>query len=268
MSSHSIVSAKPDQAARARQFQQLHDSGECFYLANPWDAGSARLFEKSGFLALGTSSGASAASLGKRDGELTRDEVLSHIAALAVATNLPLSADLEHGFGDTPDAVADTLRQVAAAGAVGASVEDFSGNRGAPILSLDHAVARVAAAVAAARSLPFPFMLTARAENFLHQRPDLADTITRLQAYERAGADVLFAPALPDLVSVRTVCAALTKPVSFMTGMPGKSFSHAELAACGVRRISFGGSFYRVALNAVKAAAAQIREHGTFDSLH
>jgi 2-methylisocitrate lyase-like PEP mutase family enzyme len=217
-----------------------------------------------GFKALATSSGATAATLGRVDGAVSRDEALSQARTIVAATDLPVSADLEKGFGDSPAAVAETIRQAATAGLVGGSIEDATGDVSQPLFELNQAVERVAAAAAAARSLPFPFVLTARAENFLRGNPDLQDTVRRLQAYERAGADVLFAPGLPDLPAVRTVCAAVSKPVNFMVGMRGKSFSVAELAAAGVKRISLAASLYRVAMGALLKAAREVNEHGTF----
>jgi 2-methylisocitrate lyase-like PEP mutase family enzyme len=233
-------------------------------IPNPWDAGSARMLASLGFPALATSSAAAAAILGRRDGNMSRDEALADARLIAEATDLPTSGDLGKCYGDDPAVVAETVRLAAAAGLVGGSVEDSTGDAQHPLYDLPQAVDRVAAAVAAARALSFPFTLTARAENFLRGRLDLDDTIKRLQAYERAGADVLFAPALPDLAAVRAVCAAVTKPVNFMAGIPGKSFTVRELAEAGVRRISVGGSFYRAALGGALAAAREVREQGTF----
>jgi 2-methylisocitrate lyase-like PEP mutase family enzyme len=252
------------QAQKAERFRALHEGPRAFVMPNPWDAGSAVALAKLGFEALATSSGAAAAVLGRRDGELSRDEAIAHARAIALATDLPLSADLEKGFGDAPSDAATTIRLAAEAGVVGGSIEDASGDAARPIYDFALAVERVAAAVEAARALPFPFTLTARAENFLRGNPDLDDTIRRLQAFERAGADVLFAPALPDLASVRAVCAALSKPVNFMAGMKGKSFSVAELEAAGVRRISLAGSLYRAAMAALREAAEEVRQRGTF----
>lgn len=252
------------QAEKAERFQALHHKPGTFLMPNPFDGGSARLFERLGFEALATSSGASAATLGKRDGELTRDQVLAHIRVVSAATTLPLSADLENGFGEDPRTAAETIRLAADAGAVGGSIEDYSGDPQRPFYDLDLATQRIAAAAQAARALPFPFTLTARCENFLRGRADVEDTITRLQAYEDAGADVLFAPALPDLDAVRKVVASLKRPFSFMVGMPGKSFSVAELRDAGVRRVSFGGSMYQVAMKALGRAAKETLEQGRF----
>jgi 2-methylisocitrate lyase-like PEP mutase family enzyme len=249
---------------RAEAFAALHRRPGAFVVANVWDAGSARIMAGLGFEALATSSGASANSLGRLDGQVTRDEALAQIRSMANATDLPLSGDLEKGFGDTPEAVATTITVAAQAGLVGGSIEDASGDASRPIYDITLAVERVAAAVAAARALPFPFVLTARCENFLRGNPDLDDTVRRLQAYEQAGADVLFAPLLPSLDAVRTVCASVTRPVNFMVGVPGKSWSIAELEAAGVKRISLATSLYRAAMSGLIAAAQEIREQRTF----
>ena len=242
---------------KAQRFRALHAAPAAFVIPNVWDGGSAALMAQLGYSALATSSSAAAATLGKLDGGITREEALAHAASLAALTALPVAADLENGFGDAPEDAALTIRLAAAAGLVGASIEDASNDAGRPIYEFEHAVARIAAAVQAARAAPFPFVLTARAENFLHGRADLADTVRRLQAFERAGADVLFAPGLPDLEAVRTVCAALTRPVNFMVGMPGQSLSLAELAAVGVRRVSLSTTLYRAAMTGVAAAARE-----------
>jgi 2-methylisocitrate lyase-like PEP mutase family enzyme len=252
------------QSAKARLFQDLHRGPAVFVMANPWDAGSARLLSGLGFQALATSSGACAGTLGRRDGAVTRDEALAHARDIAGATDLPVSGDLEKGFGDAPSVVAETVRLAAAAGLVGCSIEDFTGDPGRPFYGLEESVARVSAAVAAARALPFPFILTARSENFLRGNPDLDDTILRLQAYGTAGADCLFAPGLPDLAAVRRLCAAVSKPVNFMAGIKGKSFAVAELAAAGVRRVSVAGSLYRAAMTGLVDAAREIGQGGTF----
>lgn len=255
------------QHEKAARFRALHAAGRIFVMPNPWDAGSARLLAGLGFQALATSSGAAAGTLGRKDGEITRSESLAHARAIAAATDLPVAADLENGFGDEPAAVAATIGLAAEAGLVGGSIEDAGGGPRHALYDLGHAAERVAAAVDAARALPFPFTLTARAENFLRGNPDLADTIARLQAYERAGADVLFAPCLPDLEAVREICAALSKPVNFMAGIPGKSFTVAELESAGVKRISLATSLYRAAMAALRAAAREVREQGTFGYL-
>src|SRR3954452_8144777 len=252
------------QIDRAKQFRALHEAPEAFVVANVWDGGSARMMEALGFAALATSSGASAGLLGRRDGRVARDEALAQARVICEAPDLPVSADLEKGFGDAPATVAETIRLAAEAGLVGCSIEDASGNRKEPIYELGHATERIAAAVAAARALPFPFTLTGRTENFLRGRPDLDDTIKRLKAYEAAGADALMAPGLPDLEAVRAVCAAVGKPFNFMVGIKGKSFTVAALAAAGVKRISLATSLYRAAITGLLNAAKEVREHGTF----
>ncbi|HYN62631.1 MAG TPA: isocitrate lyase/phosphoenolpyruvate mutase family protein [Rubrivivax sp.] len=246
---------------KAEQFRALH-RGECFVIPNPWDAGSARALAGLGFSALATSSGAAAGVLGRRDGELTRDEALAHARVIVQATDLPVAGDLENGFGDAPADAALCIRLAGECGLVGGSIEDAGNDR--RLYDFAHAVERVAAASEAARALPFPFTLTARAENFLRGKPDLDDTIARLQAFERAGADVLFAPALPDLEAVRAVCAAVGKPMNYMIGMKGSAFSVAELRAAGVKRISLATSLYRAAMAGMLQAAREVRGQGSF----
>ena len=255
------------QAAKALRFRSLHEAPRAFVIANAWDAGSARILAGLGFAALATSSGACAGTLGRRDGHVTLEEAIAHGRAIAAATDLPVSADLEKGFGDAPEAAAETIRRAAEAGLAGGSIEDASGDAAKPIYPLGHAAERVAAAAQAARSAPFAFLLTARAENFLHGRADLEDTIRRLQAFEKAGADVLFAPGLPDLAAVRSVCQAVSKPVNFMVGIRGKSFTLAELESAGVRRVSLATSLWRAAMTSLVEAAREVREHGTFGYL-
>ncbi len=217
------------------------------------------------FRELATSSGACAGMLGRRDGRVSRDEALAHAGAIVMATDLPVAADLEKGFGDAPSAAAQTIRLAAEIGLVGGSIEDATGNKDKPLFDFQHAVERVAAAAEAARGLRF--MLTARTENYLRGNPDLDDTIRRLQAFEKAGADVLFAPGLPDLAAVRAVCAALSKPVNFMAGIKGRSFSVAELEAAGVRRISLATSLYRAAMTGLIDAAREVKDKGSFGYL-
>ncbi len=255
------------QSDKAGRFCALHQGPGAFVIPNPWDAGSARILAGLGFRALATSSGASAGILGRRDGKVTRDEALAHAQAIVTATDLPVSADLEKGFGDSPEAAAETIRLAAGVGLVGGSIEDATGNPDRPLYDIGHATERVAAAVQAARALPFAFTLTARAENFLRGNPNLDDTIKRLQAFERAGADVLFAPGLPDLAAVRTVCTALSKPFNFMVGIKGKSFTVAELETAGVRRISLATSLYRAAMSGLLNAAREVKDKGTFGYL-
>lgn len=251
-----------DQAEKARRFQELHRRPGTFVIPNPWDAGSARILAALGFEALASTSSGFAFSLGRRDGATTREELLAHLRAIAAATDLPVSADLEKCFGDDPETVAETIRLAAGTGIVGGSVEDFTGDPRRPIYDLSQAVERVAAAVEAARALPFPFTLTARAENYLHGRSDLDDTLKRLQAYEKAGADVLYAPLLPDLAAIGAVTAALSKPLNVLAGRP--LLSVAELAGAGVKRISLGGLLSRAALGGLLRASREIRERGTF----
>ncbi|MBI2772161.1 MAG: isocitrate lyase/phosphoenolpyruvate mutase family protein [Burkholderiales bacterium] len=255
------------QHEKALRFQALHRGPAAFLIPNPWDAGSARMLEGLGFAALATSSGACAGVLGRRDGKVTREEALAHAGAIARAVDIPVSADLEKGFGDSPADAALTIRMAADFGLAGGSIEDATGDRERPLYDLGQATERVAAAAEAARALPFPFTLTARSENFLRGNPDLDDTIRRLQAFEKAGADVLFAPALPDLAAVRAVCASLGKPVNFMVGIPGKSFTVAELEAAGVRRISLATSLWRAAMTGLFTAATEVKEQGTFGYL-
>jgi len=254
------------QLDKAVKFQALHARPGAFVIPNPWDAGSARILAALGFEALATTSAGLAFALGRRDGEgaISRDETLANATVIAEATDLPVAADLENGFGDAPEAAAQTIRLAAGAGLVGGSIEDATGDPARPLYDFAHAVERVAAAVEAARSLPFPFTFVARAENFLHGRTDLDDTIRRLQAFEAAGADALFAPGLPGIEAIRTVCAAVGKPVNVVMGLKGMTYSVADLAAAGVRRISLGSALARAALGGFVRAAREISEHGTF----
>jgi 2-methylisocitrate lyase-like PEP mutase family enzyme len=255
------------QNEKAARFRALHDGPGAFVIPNPWDAGSARVLAGLGFQALATSSAAAASALGRRDGGLTREEALAHARLIVDATDLPVSADLEKGFGDAPEVVAETIRLAAGAGLAGCTIEDATRNEDAPLYDLPLAVERIAAASQAARALKIPFILTARAHNLLYAAPSLDETINRLQAYEEAGADVLFAPGLPDLDAVRAVCAAVSKPVNFMAGIKGKSFSVDELAAAGVRRISLATSLYRAAMTGFLHAAREVRDAGQFGFL-
>jgi 2-methylisocitrate lyase-like PEP mutase family enzyme len=252
------------QSEKAARFRALHEAPGAFVIPNPWDAGSARILAALGFQALATSSGASAGTLGRRDGTVTREEALAHSRAIVEATDLPVAADLEKGFGDAPAAAAETIRLAASVGLVGGSIEDATGDKQKPLFDIATATERVAAAVAAARALSFPFTLTARTENFVRGNPDLEDTIKRLQAFEKAGADVLMAPGLPDLAAVRAVCAAVSKPVNFMVGIKGRSFTAAELTAAGVKRISLATSLYRTAMSGLIDAAREVKDKGTF----
>jgi 2-methylisocitrate lyase-like PEP mutase family enzyme len=259
-----IAAATLTQAEKGKIFRELHERGGAFIIPNPWDVGTARVLAHLGFEALATTSMGYAFSLGRRDNSLGRQETLAYAAAIAAATNLPVSADLENGFGDAPEVVAETIRLAAAAGVVGGSIEDATGRLDHPIYDFELAVERVRAATAAARALPFPFTLTARAENYLHGRPDLADTIKRLQAYQEAGADVLYAPALTSKEDIAAVVRSVDRPVNVLMGLQGVQLSLAELSAIGVRRVSVGSSLSRTALGAFFRAATEMREQGTF----
>jgi len=252
------------QSDKANRFRALHQGPGAFVMANPWDAGSARILAGLGYEALATSSGAFAGTLGRRDGKVRREEALAHARAVAGAVDIPVSADLENGFGHASSFAAETVRLAAETGLVGCSIEDATGEKERPLYEFNQAVERVTAAAAAAKSLGFAFTLTARSENFLRGNPDLDDTIKRLQAYEKAGADVLMAPGLPDLTAVKAVCSALSKPYNFMVGIKGKSFTVAELSAAGVRRISLATSLYRAAMSGLVAAAQEAKDKGTF----
>ncbi|HEX8282422.1 MAG TPA: isocitrate lyase/phosphoenolpyruvate mutase family protein [Pyrinomonadaceae bacterium] len=251
------------QKERAEKFRALHERGGAFVIPNPWDVGSARLLAALGFEALATTSAGFAHTLGRLDGQVARDEVIEHCRALCAAVGLPVSADLENCFADEPGEAADTIVAGAGAGLVGGSIEDYSGDPSNPVYDFNLAVERVHAAAEAARSLDFPFVLTARAENFLHGRQDLDDTVRRLQAYEAAGADVLYAPGLTTLEEVRLVTGALSKPVNVLAPPLG-GVTVAELAEAGAKRISLGGALARAALTALLRAGAEIRERGSF----
>ena len=255
------------QQEKAARFRALHEGADIFVIPNPWDVGSARVLAGLGFQALATSSAASACAMGRRDGSLTRDEALAHAHSIAAATDLPVSADLERGFGDAPDVVAETVRLAAEAGLVGCTIEDTTGRPESPLYDTGLAVERIAAAAEAARALPFPFLLTARAHNLMYAGASLDDTISRLLAFEKAGADVLFAPGLPDLAAVRAVCKEVSKPFNFMAGIKGRSFSVDELAAAGVKRISLASSLYRAAMTGLLAAITEVKEQGQFSFL-
>src|SRR5881628_3019129 len=255
------------QHEKGARFRALHDGHDVFVIPNPWDIGSARILAGLGFQALATSSAAAASSIGRRDGGLTREQAVDHAGLIVEATDLPVSADLERGFGDAPEVVAETIRLAADAGLVRCTIEDATGNPDRPLYDEPLAIERVAAAAEAAHGLSFPFVLTARAHNLMYANPRLDDTIRRLQAFERAGADVLFAPGLPDLAAVRAVCEAVSKPVNFMVGIKGKSFTVAELAAAGAKRISLATSLYRAAMSGLLGAAREVKDKGTFGYL-
>ena len=246
---------------KAAEFHALH-AGDAFLIPNPWDAGSARVLAALGFQALATTSSGFAFTLGRRDGEATLDEVLEHTAALDAATELPVSVDLENGYGPDPESASVAITRAAEAGAVGGSIEDWDSSRG--IYPLDQATERIAAASAVARNLPFPFMLAARAENHIRGNPDLNDTINRLQAFEQAGADVLYAPGLRTVGEIRAVCDAVSKPVNVLA-LPGLTL--AEIVGAGAQRVSVGGGLAWVAAKAMVDAATAIRDLGDFSAL-
>lgn len=254
------------QAEKARAFRALHERSKILVMPNPWDAGTAKLFASLGFEALATTSLGFASSLGRVDGTLsvTREELIANCRAIASATDLPTNADLENGYADDPDEAATIIRMAAEAGAVGGSIEDATGNAAKPIYDFDLAVKRVAAAARVAQTLPFPFTLTARAENYLHNRPDLHDTIRRLQAFEAAGADVLYAPGLRDLATIRKVVEAVRKPVNVVMSSADPNITVQQLADVGVKRISVGGALSRLAFAAVRDAAVAMRDAGRF----
>ena len=255
----------PTQAEKGDHFRSLHYRNHAFIIPNPWELGTARILAYLGFEALATTSMGLAFSLGKLDNTLDRDRVIEHVAAIASATDLPVSADLENGFGDAPEIAAETIRLAAAAGAVGGSIEDATERSDEPIYDLELAVERVRAAVEAARSLPFTFTLTARAENYLHGRPNLTDTIARLQAYQDAGADVLYAPGLTTREDIVAVVSSVDRPLNVVMGLRGVHLGLAELSQMGVKRVSVGSTLARTALGAFLRAAREMRQHGTFD---
>ena len=252
------------QAEKGRTFRALHQRNSAFIIPNPWDVGTARLLAGLGFEALATTSAGHAFSAGKRDNMIDRPDAIGHGSAIASATNLPVSADLENGFGDAPEIAAETIRLAAAAGLVGGSIEDMSRQPGHSIYEHELAAERVRAAAEAAHALPFPFTLTARAENYLVGRPDLGDTIKRLQAYQTAGADVLYAPGLTSRDDIAAVVRSVDRPVNVVMGLQGVQLTLAELSAIGVRRVSIGSALARAALGAFLRAAREMREHGTF----
>lgn len=247
-----------------RIFRRLHEAPGAFILPNPWDAGTARILAGMGFPALATTSAGMAFSAGQPEGVAGREQVLAHCRSIVTATPLPVSADLEKGFGDDPAHAAETVRAAAEAGLAGCSLEDHTGDRSRPIYDHGLAVERIAAAAETARGLDRDFVLTARAENFMWGRPDLDDTIRRLQAFEAAGADVLYAPGLPDLDAVRMVCTAVTRPVNVVIGVAGMAATADDLAAAGVKRISLGSTLARLAFGAFVEAAREMRRAGSF----
>ena len=255
----------PSQNDKFQTFKALHVRDSAFVMPNPWDAGSARLLASMGFEALATTSAGYAFSIGKRDGEagLSRTEVLENARAIVESVDLPVSADLEDGFGADPEVCADTVRQACSVGLVGGSIEDATGDAMAPIFDFDLAVERVRASAEAARDLPF--LLTARCENHLHGRDDLRDTVRRLQAFSEAGAEVLYAPGLPSLEAIAEVCREVDRPVNVVMGLRGPFYSVDQLNEVGVRRVSVGGSFARAAWGGLQRAAQEVLGRGTFD---
>lgn len=253
-----------DLQEKAKKFRALHQRKGAFIIPNPWDVGSARILHHFGFEALATTSMGYAFSRGKLDGSMNRQQTMAYASEIASAADLPVSADLENGFGDAPAIVAETIQMAALAGVVGGSIEDATGRETDPIYEIGLATERIRAAVEAARNLPFPFTLTARAENYLHGRPDIKDTIRRLQAYQDAGADVLYAPGLASSDEIATVVRSVDRPVNAVMGLRGVQLSVAELAALGVKRISLGSALYRAAIGAFLRATLEMRERGTF----
>jgi 2-methylisocitrate lyase-like PEP mutase family enzyme len=252
------------QVEKGRRFRALHERSNAFIIPNPHDAGTARLLAELGYEALATTSSGYAFTQGHRDGGLTREQALEGVRLIAAATELPVSADLENGFGDAPEVAAEAIRLAAAAGAVGGSIEDSTGGKETPIYDIKLAAERVRAAVAAARGLPFTFTLTARAENYLYGLTNLSDTIERLRAYQEAGADVLYAPGLTAKEDVAAVVSSVDRPVNVLVGFRGMTLTLADLSELGVRRVSVGGGLTRAALSGFLEAAREMRESGTF----
>jgi 2-methylisocitrate lyase-like PEP mutase family enzyme len=252
------------QREKGQSFRWLHERDRAFIIPNPWDIGTARLLAHLGFEALATTSMGYAFSAGQRDNTIDRQRMMTHVAAIASATDLPVSADLENGYGDDPETVAATIRLAAEAGVVGGSIEDARGRPDQPIYDRAQAAERIRAAAAVAHSLPFAFTLTGRAENYLHGRPDLKDTIARLQAYQEAGADVLYAPGLSSKDDITAVVRSLDRPVNVVMGLQGVQLSLADLSAIGVRRVSVGSALCRAALSTFLRAAQEMRDQGTF----
>ncbi|MFT3723109.1 MAG: isocitrate lyase/phosphoenolpyruvate mutase family protein [Hyphomonadaceae bacterium] len=253
------------QAQKAADFEALHKAPGVFVIPNPWDPGSARLLAGLGFRALTTTSAGYARSIGFPDYNAGRENVMAHIRAMAPMIDIPLAADLEDGFGTEPEDCAETIRQGAAAGLVGGSIEDFTGDRSNPIHSIEKAADRIRAAAEAAKKLPFKFMLCARAENYLHGKQDLGDTILRMQAYQEAGADVLFAPGLNTSEEVREMCRSIDRPFNIVKGPRKETLTVEQVGALGVKRISTGGMMHAVAMNAMIAAAKEMSGAGTWE---
>src|SRR5580704_14716791 len=252
------------QLEKGRAFRALHERPRAFIIPNPWDIGTARILARLGFEALATTSAGFAFSLGRRDYQVGRELMLEHVGEIASATDRPVSADLENGYGDAPETAAETIQMGAAAGLVGGSIEDTTGRPDEPIYPIEFAAERVRAAADAVAALPFPFMLTARAENYLHGRPDLADTIRRLQAYQEAGANVLYAPGLTRKEEITAVVRSVDRPVNLLMGMHSVGLTLPELSELGVKRISLGSGLARVALGGFVQAAKEMKERETF----
>jgi 2-methylisocitrate lyase-like PEP mutase family enzyme len=254
------------QRNKAQRLVELHKGPGAFVIPNPWDTGTARVLERLGYQALATTSSGFAFSEGRQDDPPPRQEMLAHIRTIAAATSLPVSADLQHGYGDHPQTVAETIRAAAEAGVVGGSIEDrpYLAHADTTLYPVEFAASRVRAAAEAARTLPFPFVLTARCENYLCGNPNLDDTIRRLRAYQDAGADVLYAPGLTTSEEIRAVVASVDRPVNFVAGLVGEPFSVAQLESFGVRRISLGSTLSRLAFGSLITAAEEMRDHGTF----
>jgi len=259
-----MANVSAEMKAKAEAFHALHQAPGTFIIPNPWDRGSARILAHMGFKALATTSMGYAFSIGQRDNSLTREQTLANAADIVASTDLPVNADLENGFGDAPEDTAETIRLSAATGICGGSIEDASGNPDAPIYDIGLAADRVRAAVAAARALPYRFTLTARAENYLWGRPDLKDTIKRLQAFQEAGADVLYAPGLKTRDDIAAVVSSVDRPVNVVMGLVGAQLGLEELSKIGVKRISVGSSLQRAALGAFLRAAGEMSAKGTF----
>ena len=249
---------------KGRAFRALHERDRAFIIPNPWDIGSARLLAHAGFEALATTSAGYAFSVGKTDNTIDRDEMIAHVAQIAAATDLPVNADLENGYGDSPERAAETIRLAAEAGACGGSIEDATGKTDHPIYEIAHAADRIRAAAETVRALPFTFTLTARAENYLNGRPDIKDTIKRLQAYQEAGANVLYAPGLTSKEDIAAVVSSVDRPINVLAGLQNAPLTLAELSALGVRRVSIGSLLSRAAYGAAIHAATEMRERGTF----
>jgi 2-methylisocitrate lyase-like PEP mutase family enzyme len=253
-----------EQSEKSREFTELHQKGNCFVIPNPWDIGSAKLLQHLGFKALASSSAGFAFSQGKSDLSISAAQMFAHLEALSAATDLPLSADLQNGWGEAPAQVAQTILDAAGTGIVGGSIEDASGEAGGPVYEIGLASERIRSAAEAARTLGFKFTLTARAENYLYGRPDIKDTIRRLQAYQEAGADVLFAPGVQSKEDIRSIVQSIDRPLNVLAGVQGMQLTVAELRELGVTRISLGGSLARAAYGELMRAAREVQESGSF----